>query len=275
MSAHDEPDRRDSITEAELEKVIRRATELQFRRREYAAELTRAEVLQIGEEVGLDPAHVQQALSEVKALSLVPDLPPEAELPTFLFGSAIVQVSRVVPGTLAEVSGRLEGFLTTQECLRKVRNQPGRTLWEPSDGFVSKLQRGMNFAGRPYRLAEARSLAVSIESLDEERSMVTLTVDLSNLRVSAAAGSYSGFTAGTVGLSVAAVLAGGLPLLLVAPLALATTLGLGTLAAERAVRQHRKKLVLSLQGLLDSVEHGEKPVSQGAVLLEKISTWLE
>lgn len=275
MSGEDRPVRRESITEAELEKVIRRATELQFRGREYAPELTTAEVMQIGEEVGLELTHIQQALSEVRALSLVPKKPAEAELAVFLYGTAVVQASRVVPGASGEVSRRLEGFLTTQECLRKIRNQPGRTLWEPSEGITSKLQRGMNFAGRPYVLAQARTVAAVVEPLDEERSMVTLTVDLGDHRIGAAAGWYSGLGAATGALTLAATLAGGVPVLLVAPVAVAVTLGLGTIGAERTVRRRRKRIYVALQGLLDSVEHGEQPVSQGAAFLEKLSNWLE
>jgi len=184
-------------------------------------------------------------------------------------------VSRVIPGTAAEVEGRLEGFLTTQESLRKIRNQPGRTLWEAAEGFASKMQRGMNFAGRSYELAEVKAIAAFVEALDEERSMVTLTADFSNQRSGVAAGWYAGFGGASAGLSVAAILAGGLPALLVVPLAVAATLGVGTVGAERSVRAKRKRLLLALQGLLDSVEHGEQPVSGGQALLEKISNWLE
>ncbi len=267
--------RKDAITEKELEKVIRRATELQFRRREYTAELTTAEVLQIGEEVGLDQAHVQQALSEVRALSLVPKKPAEGELAVWLYGTSVVQVSRVIPGTPPEIDALIEGFLTTQEALRKVRNQPGRTLWEPAEGFASKMQRGMNIAGRAYVLAEVKAVAVFVEALDEERSMVTLTADLSNQRTGSAAGWYCGVGGVATALTIAATVAGGLPALLIAPVAVAATLGVGTLGAERSVRKKWERLRLALQGLLDSVEHKEQPVSGGQALLEKISNWLE
>lgn len=248
------------ISPAQLERVIRRAADLQMGsgEGEGTGELDEAEVVRIGEEVGLDPRHVRQALAEVRADSLVPGLPEDSELATRVWGPGLVRESRVVPGSRGEVEAKLDRHFREVELLKRVRSQPGRSLWEAAGGLVSTMQRAMDVGGRGYELAKARSLEVSVELLEEGRCLVTLTADLRNARGQAAAASYTiGSLVGAAG-AIFLVATGGpeLPLLLGSAAAGAPALGGATWATHAWVKKRCGRVRLVLQGILDRLEQG-------------------
>lgn len=237
---------------------MRRAAELQFAAGgEGAGALDEAELVRIGEEVGLDARYVRQALAERRAAALVPTMPTERALPTRLWGSAVVRESRVAPGARDEVLRKVEVFFRERESLRQVRDRPGRSLWEPASDLWSHLQRGLDFGGRGYNLAKAKGVALSVEQLEPGRSLVTLTVDLRNQRAEHAAGWLLGLALPAGILSAAGLVLGAeAPVFLAAPLAGAATLGAGSWAAARTFRRRRERVRLALQGLLDRLEQG-------------------
>ena len=107
------PDKRDvgplALNRDELERVIRRAAELQSREGESPEfALDETEVVRIGEEVGLSPRHVRQALADLRAESLLPDLPNETSLAARLWGPGLVRESRVVLGDASAGEAKLE-----------------------------------------------------------------------------------------------------------------------------------------------------------------------
>ena len=85
------PDR--SLSPDELERVIRRAAELQTAREDLPEHLDDAEVLRIGREVGLHEAHVRRALLELhsEALALYEGEP--SSLATRLWGPTAVRAA--------------------------------------------------------------------------------------------------------------------------------------------------------------------------------------
>lgn len=250
-----------SLSPADLERVIRRASDLQFLAGTVEGEsaLDEAELVRIGEEVGLEPRYVRQALAEIHADSLVPALPPESPVPARLWGSGLVRASRVVPGDRADVASQLEGHLADRELLRRVRHQPGRSLWEPAGGLLSTMKRAMDVGGHGYELAKARSVELAIESLEPGWSLVTITADLRNARTETAVGWHVGglavgisaaVTFGLAGLSELAVLFG-------SGLTGAAGLGAATWATSRHYAKRRERTRLVLEGLLDRLELGE------------------
>ena len=258
------PERRSSlpatVTQEQLERVIRRASDLQFRSStSIGGELGAGEVVEIGAEVGLEERYVRQALAEVEAASLIPDAPPDEGLARRIVGPAIVSTSRVVPGSPTDVEANLESYLREEELLRQVRSRPGGSLWEPGTGLVSQMRRAMDVGGRRYTLAKARNLQVGVEALESGWSLVTLTADIGNMRAERLGGWFAGMglggAAGGFGLFMAT---GGGVLPLLGGLAIFSGFtAIATVSARADMRKVRQRMELALQGLLDRLERGE------------------
>jgi len=249
-----------AITQEQLERVIRRASDLQFRSSTSVGQaLQPQDVVEIGAEVGLDERHVRQALAEVEAASLLPSPPDDDGFARKLIGSAIVRASRVVPGDQTYVEQNLGGYLKERELLKQVRSRPGRSLWEPAAGLVSSMRRAMDVGGHGYMLAKARSFQVSIQPLESGWSLVTLTADIANMRREHAGGWYGGLgmggVAGGVGLAVAT--GGGILPILGAIAIVSGALGVATVASRASMKKQSERVELALQGLLDRLERGE------------------
>lgn len=257
-----------SLSPADLERVIRRASNLQFRAgaTEGESALDETEVVRIGEEVGLEPRYVRQALAEIHADSLVPALPRESRLPARLWGPGLVRTSRVVPGDRAEVEAKLEVHLRDRELLKRVRHQPGRSLWEAAGGLLSTMKRAMDVGGHGYELAKARSVELVVEGLEPGWSLVSLTADLRNERTETAVGWHILAAAFAIPAAGFLVATGGpeLPILLGSGLAGGAGLGAATWATATHYRKRRERTQLVLEGLLDRLELGEPLSKPGA-----------
>ncbi|MDH3733460.1 MAG: hypothetical protein OEU54_07985 [Gemmatimonadota bacterium] len=248
------------VTQEELERVIRRASDLQFKSSTtLPSTLDVGEVIRIGEEVGLEPRYVQQAMAEVQAESLVPSAPEDGGFMSRWAGSSAVRVSRVVPGSQHDVERNLEHYLREKELLKPVRSQRGRSLWEPAGGLVSSMRRAMDVGGHGYTLAKAKRLQVAVEPLESGWSLVTLTADMANLRNETAGGWMFGMGLASIGPSIGLIVAtGGAALAFVGAAALVGG-GVATarFAARKHVRKEAERLELSMLGLLDRLERGE------------------
>lgn len=248
------------ITQEQLERVIRRASDLQFRSStRVSSDLDANEVVRIAEEVGIEARHAQQAIAEVRAEALVPDAPDDTGVMARLAGTSVVRVSRVVPGDQAYVERNLEHYLREKELLKPVRTLPGRSLWEPAGGLVSSMRRAMDVGGHGYTIAKAKRLQVAIQPLESGWSLVTLTADMSNVRNEVSGGWWGGLGLAGVGGALGLIIStGGAALPVVGGVAIvAGALGAGTAAARAQVRKERLRMELTLQGLLDRLERGE------------------
>lgn len=250
------------VSAADLERVIRRASDLQFRAgsAETGSALDESEVLRIGEEVGLEPRYVRQALAEIHADSLIPALPGESPLAARLWGPGLVRVSRVVPGEDAAVQDELEAYLRDREVLRRVRSGPGRSLWEAAGGLVSTMRRAMDVGGHGYELAKARSVELVVRRLEPGFVLVTLTADLRNERGQLAVGWHLGALLAAAPAALVLLAAVGIDLL---PLLGAGALGGGAVAGgSHATGVHfgrrRQRVELVLEGILDRLQQGER-----------------
>jgi len=250
----------EAITREQLERVIRRASDLQFRSSTtVSSNLDPAEVVRIGEEVGLDARHVQQAMAEIQDEALVPTAPEDGGFMARWAGPSVVRVSRVVPGDQRKVEGNLEHHLREKELLRPVRTKPGRSLWEPAKGLVSSMRRSLDVGGHGYTIAKAKRLQVAVEPLESGWSLVTLTADMGNVRNETAGGWLFGLSLGSLSMATAVILGtGGAVLAVVGGVAIvggAITTARG--AARTHIRKERERMELTLLGLLDRLERGE------------------
>jgi hypothetical protein len=263
------------LSSAQLERVIQRAAELQTAREDIPDRLDDAEVMRIGEEVGLDSQHVHRALLELRAESMVPDVQSERSFQVRMWGVGHVQASRVVPGDVAEVQNRLGSYLKSGESLRSVRDRAGLSVWEPASDLGSLLKRSLDFGGHGFELAKARRVESMIQQLESGRSLVTLSADLTNERAEHATLWMAGTTIVGAGATVALVLAAGFPLLLVAPVAAAASLAGGSAAAASTFRTRRERVDLVMNGLLDRLERGGELPDNRPTIVEKISGFLD
>ncbi len=263
MPVQDKPTPPVHLNRSELDRVIRRAAELQVQEGSEAEEstLSEDEVLRIGKEVGLAPSHMRRALGELRAEALVPALPPDDGPLRRLVGPARIRAERVVPGDAGEVEERVVRWLSEVESLHAVRRRAGVSIWEPAEGFLAQLQRGLKWGGQRYELAQAKQVELSVQSLEDGYALVTLTVDLTNHRLEQGAGAMGGFAAGgaVLGSVLTASLTAFPPLAVAAVgIAAAGVAGAGGLAVGRATyHQKAERVSLAAEGLLDRLERGE------------------
>lgn len=259
------------LSSEELERVIRRAAELQTARESLPDRLDDDEVMRIGDEVGLQRPHLRQALMELRAEAMLPARPSDRSFAHRMWGPALIQASRVVPGSRGEVQGRLRDYLRLGESLRQVRDRPGLSFWEPASDLISQIRRGLDIGGHGFALARAKRIEVAIQALEPGRCLVTISADLRNQRAEHAGGWYTGAGFTTAGVTAGLVAGAGAPLLLVLPLVAGTAFGGGTLLARRTLRGEREKVELAVQGLLDRLEGGgEMTASRSPGLMDRI-----
>lgn len=244
------------VSPAELERVIRRAAELQFEHGTGPASevVPEEEVYRIAEEVGLSRAVVRQALAEVRSDTAEAMLPEGAALARRLWGGAMVRASGVVSGDPEQLESAAGAYLRQHEHLRRVHGRPGHSVWEASAGLVSTVQRTLDVGGRERELAKVRRVELVLDRFEEERCLVVVTADLGNLRTEHAAGWQLGL--GLPGLSVAALLLifAGIPGLVAAPFAAGGSVGGALWGSRRTYAQHRVRVAAALRALIEHLE---------------------
>ena len=264
--AHREPG--GSLDRTDLDRVIRRAVELQFQETDAreGESVTEAEVLRIGREVGVDEKHLRRAMGELRAESLVPV--PVVERPVLerYVGPGTVQASRVIPGEARVVEEKLAEHFRAGESLTRIRSRGGRSHWEPAEGFLAELQRGFRWKGYRYDLARAAAVDLTVVSLEEGFALVTISADLRKSRSENFFGhlGVSGSVGAAAGVGVGMILAGGW---VVAVPGAAVGLALGGFSGRNAHRREVHRLRLALEGILDRLEAGEPLARKGQGIL--------
>jgi hypothetical protein len=252
----DEADRGRYLTRQDLEAVIQRAVELETETGSAVPELSEQDVLRIAGEVGLSEANVRRALAEHQAGG-GGDLLVERGWITGLCGSGLVETKRQVLRPADEVRLELESHFQANESLRLVRRTSSASLWEPDRGIVASVMRGLDVFGRGYQLAKnSQAVELDVVPLSDESCQVSLTTDLGSQR----AGWFWGLGVGAgVPLaalaSVVVVEVSELPNLLavLSPGILGVTVSFARAGYRRSV----EKMRLTLDGLLDRIEHDE------------------
>jgi hypothetical protein len=253
------------VSRGELDRVIRRAVELQFEEgteRAGPGHLDEEEVLRIAGEVGIEERFVRRALGELKADRLLPArLDDQSPLVRF-FGEAIAQAHRVVPGTLERVEAHLGEYLRVRETLSPVRSRRGQSIWEPHPGVFAHIARSLRVKGYRYELSRVTALHVSISPMEEGFVLVSLAADLRKSRTENAAG--WGIGLGTAGAVVGAAvgLVGTLflsiPAVVAAPVFVVPAAAGGTLLGLRLGRAPFRRMVdrvrQAAEGVLDQLE---------------------
>lgn len=245
-----EPARERRLSPREVESVLGRAIELHVRDSAHARgdDLTEADLLRIGHELGLEPVAVRRALAELGG----GDAADQGWLARHV-GERRAASSRVVRRAAADVRRELEAYLLEVEAMVIERRFPGHTVYVRAKGLVALSLRLVGKLGRRHTLLEAERVEVGVQPLDGGSCCVALAVDLeAKRREHVAVGAVAGAAGGVTG----AVLLG---LLVTPPLALAAVplAGTGLLAARLAYRGARAETLERVESLLDRLEHRE------------------
>jgi hypothetical protein len=238
------------LSSTELEAVIKRAVELQTAREtEMTDGLSDAEVVRIGQELGLEQHLVRRAIAEVRSTP-----PEEHGVVAGVMGPGIVRAARTIRRPAVELGIFLEKYLIETEYMVVERRFPDRTRYVRAQGLGAAVGRTFSKVGSRIAPLDLEAVDVGVALSDEDSSVVTLTVDLSTIRAGTAAGGWLGGLGGG-GTVAAVILASTAPhLLALAGLGVAAA---GALTARGAYRFMFRKTHNKLEAFLDRLEHGE------------------
>jgi len=233
-----------------LERIIQRAAELQAGERDIGEGLTEADVLALGQDVGIPTRYLRQALLEEQTRSVVTG---GTGLFAWLTGPSLLTAERVVPGDRGAVERALTVWMEREESLQVKRRYPDRTTWEPRVGAFASIQRALGAGGKTFALARATEVGGQVTQLETGFCHVRLVADVRGERARRLWGAALLVLWG-------AVLAGVLPALgALAPWAAVPTVvaWAAALAVARRHRRENERIQVGLEQVLDRVEHGE------------------
>jgi hypothetical protein len=243
-----------------LERVLARAAELQGATAmpESSDLISENQLLEIGKEVGLNPATLNQALAEERTRINVPE---ERGLVAQIAGAGYASATRTVAGNQREILATIDTWMVRDECLQVQRRFADRITWEPQRGLFGKLRRTVNVSGRGFYLMDAAQVSATVMPVDSARVVVRLDADIHASRSKRVG--VGGFL-GAMGLAGSGVIGLGLiianiPLLIAAGAVVIPLAGSG-FAAYQIAKSHRTVLgsvQLALEQILDRLEHGE------------------
>ncbi len=245
-----------------MERVLARASELAASSADAPDGMTEAQLLEIGKEVGLSPATLQQALAEERTRVVLAE---ESGFEARVMGPAAVSVTRVIPHAPEVVLAALEEWMRSEYRMPAKRRFGNRRTWEQRTGVFAEVDRALRGNQAATTLTRANEVAVSVSAVGDGRTAVRLDADLTQLR-------RSRRTSG-IAFAVVAALTSAIPVVIGAVLAPLTMLplffafgtvplvgfGIGSWAMFKGHRQQAERAQLALEQLLDRLEHGTLP----------------
>ena len=240
------------IDRAALERIIRRAAELQTAEREIGETLTQDELMSLGREVGIPVRYLQQALLEERSPLGTPSPPGVMDR---VAGPGQVTAQRVVPIDADLAEQNLVRWMERNELFCIQRQQRGRVTWEPLSGFQAAIRRSAAALGagkRPFMLSRAATVSATFLPLESGYTHVTLLADARKVRTEYVASGSA--LAGAGAASTAAMIALG-ALLPVALFPLPVAAGIGY-AVLRRYGPAVARIQLGLERALDALEGG-------------------
>ena len=257
------------IDRVALQRIIQRATELQAKDRDVGDSLTEQELLQLGEEVGILPAHLRRALQEERTGALTAS---RGGVVNRLVGPSRIAAERIISGKRERIEQALKDWMEEGELLQVKRRYPDRMSWERREGAWASLRRSFGAGGRKYTLARAREVVTQVVEMEEGKCLVQLMADLSNTRNEYLVGSGLAVGAGASTTGLALVLGVMVPIAVV-PLVLGVPIAA---AIARSRRRQIEDFQVALEQILDRLQHGDidvktRQLGSGLGVVDKIA----
>ena len=236
-----------------LERIVRRAAELQAGSQEIGEGLTSQEVLALGKDVGIPEGYLRQAMLEETTRTASEE---SAGTWSWLTGPRTISAHRVVPGDRATVERALNRWMTDEELLQPRRQYADRTTWEAKAGAFASIQRAIS-GRRRYSLASAAQISSQVVPLEPGFCLVRLEADVSQQRRNRISG---GMVLATIGWGMtgsAALIAPPLAFAMILTMVPALGLTIGGAMIARTHRGANERLQVGLEQVLDRLERGE------------------
>ena len=166
-------DRLDSLNMDSVERVLRRAIELQFDDDLGPETLSPDNIERIAQEIGINPAHVRRALFEEVTASEQVEMTP---LDRFL-APVRMKERTMVEGNLAEVTNTIDTWLEKHEGLQKRRIQGHGIVWEKDTSPVASIRMGFGVGKGTGALRSVGSVTHHLNSIEESKHLFTLEAD--------------------------------------------------------------------------------------------------
>ncbi len=245
-----------------MERVLARASELASQSADAPDGMTEAQLFEIGKEVGLSPATLQQALAEERTRVVLAE---ETGLEARVMGPAAVSATRAIPHSPDAVLYALEEWMRTDYRMLAKRRFGARRTWEQRGGMFAELDRSLRGNQAAATLARATEVAVTVSPIGDGRTAVRFDADITQQRRtkknSGIALASAGFAVGAVPVILGAALApfAMLPLFIAAGIAPLLGFGFGGWAMIKSHRKQAERAQLALEQLLDRLEHSPLP----------------
>ena len=175
-----------------VERVLRRAIELQFDDDHGPDTLRPEHIDRIADEIGISASHVRRALFEEATASEQVEMTP---LDRFL-APVRMKERTIVESDLPTVTNTVDTWLEKHEGLQKRRLHGHGVVWEKDTSPVASIRMGFGVGKGTGSMRSVGPVTHHIHSVDAEKHLVTLEADTSIIgRVA------KGFLAAGVGLS--------------------------------------------------------------------------
>ena len=230
-----------------LDRILKRAAELQAGERDVTGSLSSDELLALGRDVGIPERYLRQAMLEVGRDSA--DSAPESWLDQVM-GAGAVQAERVVRGEPGDIERTLVQWFEAEEVFGVLRRTEGHVILEPIGGWQAAMRRGMG--SKSYMLQKAERLSATVVPLEPGVCHVVLRASIREHRHGFIGGGAALMSAGAAGTVILAALHAFWPVLLL-PMPLAT--GLSWVIA-RQFRPVVERTQTGLECALDQLERG-------------------
>ncbi|HLB37932.1 MAG TPA: hypothetical protein VJL31_15275 [Gemmatimonadales bacterium] len=238
------------IDRGALERIVKRAAELQAGERDIGEGLTEQELYALGQDVGIGDRYLRQALLEEQTRAVTET---ERGLLIWLAGPRRVAAARTIPRPRPDVEPMMHDWMTEGELLQVKRRYPEQTTWEPQQGAYASLKRAFGSRGRRYVLGRAREVAGAVTAVDARTCHVQLVADVGNAFNEQVTGAAVLGASGAVGTGVALAVGVMVPVAII-PVAICGALAVGV---ARRQRQRAAEASVALEQVLDRLEHGE------------------
>jgi len=191
--APDLADRLDALSMESVERVLRRAIELQFDDEHGPDTLNPEHIERIAQEIGISSSHVRRALFEEATASEQVAMTP---LDRFL-APVRMKERTIVEGDLAAVANTVDTWLEKHEGLQKRRLHGHGIVWEKDPSPVASIRMGFGVGKGTGAMRSVGPVTNHLHSVEPTKHLVTLEADTSIIGKTA-----KGLLAAGVGLSV-------------------------------------------------------------------------